>query len=266
MGLINSWWAHSHWVPLSADISGVACSDMWSCGSVFFHNQAKGWFFSDSAIRSAVWYFNRAIVCRYKRLFYWLRDCRFDWFAVSTYTHPAICSVSRLSVCSVSRYRCHRRPCLIAGVADSAFSVTAGYLISPRGLSVVCKWNAMSEEKDFSVFDMCISIHIVGISGHLFNRSAIHYIDCLSVRSASQPAGSDCSRYRSVIWSDRYAIRLVDRDISMWMGNQCDDRTDTDKFRQITVSLNGCSVEHLHCLIDSQRHWHQAMWATAFAT
>ena len=42
MGLINSWRAHSHWVPLSADISGVACTDMWSCGSVCFHNQAKG--------------------------------------------------------------------------------------------------------------------------------------------------------------------------------------------------------------------------------
>lgn len=70
----------------------------------------------------------------------------------------------------------------------------------------------MFEKKDFQVSQMCISIHIVGISGHLLIQSDIHFAVCPSVCSVSQPDGSappallDCRRGRSVSWSVRSAI------------------------------------------------------------
>lgn len=100
------------------------------------------------------------------------------------------------------------------------FDCTDGALNLPGGLSVVCKWNAMFEKKDFQVSQMCISIHIAGISGHLLIKTSIFLFVC----SAIQPGGPDCRRYRSVSWTNRSAFSQVNYWASVYriiqQGNQ----------------------------------------------
>lgn len=111
-------------------------------------------------------------------------------------------------------------PAWLQWLLKQLFYYTVGVLNLPGGLSVVCKWNAMFEIKDFKVSQMCISIHIVGISGHFLIQSHIYFAVCPSGRSAIQPGGSDCRRGRSVSWSARSAISHVNYRASVYRISQ----------------------------------------------